>query len=246
MRQSASQRQLGPVGCWFNWLVFEVAPRRVLARACYIWMMRGGIVWLMCAIVAACAAPQDAVPPAAVQRHADVALPPVPFEDAGACPFDGCLYRQWTATADVDVRAERADAAPVIFSIAAGERVNAVTGVVVTTRPGRVRFRKQVDLPSDGGAVHVEPGQDLQLLTHHRDGTLTAAVQGVVRTGVDGSTFMNDDCEQQPRRCVGEVVARPEYVWWVQLRDPHGRTGWTNEPQKFDGTSVAAGGGENR
>src|SRR5258708_17402 len=23
--------------------------------------------------------------------------PPVPFEDPGACPFEGCVYREWTA-----------------------------------------------------------------------------------------------------------------------------------------------------
>jgi hypothetical protein len=203
-------------------------------------MMRRLVFVVWCVVASACSQPSASPTPARATplRHADIALTPVPFEAAGACPFEGCVYRQWTATDSVAVRAERSADAPVIFTVDAGQRVDAMTGVVVTTSPGRVRFRKQVDLPSGGGAIHVEPGEDLQVLSFHGEDVFTAAFQGVVYPSTDGSTFLNTACEEQPHRCIGELVAAPESVWWVQLKDAAGRTGWTSEAQKFAGTSL--------
>ena len=54
----------------------------------------------------------------------------MPYEDAGACPFEGCVYREWQARDRVPVFAERRDNACEVFVIAPGERVTALTGVV--------------------------------------------------------------------------------------------------------------------
>jgi hypothetical protein len=202
------------------------------------------VLVLLGLFTSACASPPEppAAPPRAEpQREDDVALAPVPFEDEGACPFEGCVYRRWTATDSVDVHGERADDAPVTFTIPAGESVQAVTGVVVTTRPGRVRFRRAVDLPSESGAVHVEPEQELFLLTYQGEGFFTASVEGIVHRGVDGTTFMNGACGDEPHRCVGEIVQQPESTWWVQVRTARGESGWTDEPGKFSGKDALAG-----
>ena len=205
--------------------------------------MRALAVGLVCLSVAACAAPAEApsAPDASgPQRQADLALPPVPFEEEGACPFEGCVYRQWTTTASVDVREGRTLEAPIAFTVPAGQRVTAQTGVVVTTKPGRVRFRRTVDLPSESGAIHVEPGQDLHLLTYTGEGYFTAAFAGIVYRNVDGGAFFNGACEEGAQRCVGEIVEPPESTWWVQLRNAAGQVGWTNEPAKFDGKDALA------
>ena len=40
--------------------------------------------------------------------------PPVPFEDPGACPFEGCVYHDgWVANGGVDIRTDRQLNAPV-------------------------------------------------------------------------------------------------------------------------------------
>jgi hypothetical protein len=36
----------------------------------------------------------------------------VPFEQAGACPVEGCVHREWIANATVTVRAARRSGAP--------------------------------------------------------------------------------------------------------------------------------------
>src|SRR5262245_47378339 len=81
--------------------------------------------------------------------------PPVPFEDVGACPFEGCVYREWRANAPVNVRSGRQPNDPIAFTLKPGEKVRAVTGIVVTLKPGRVTFRAPVDLDSSAGKVRV-------------------------------------------------------------------------------------------
>src|SRR5882757_7875656 len=72
--------------------------------------------------------------------------PPMPFEDVGACPFECCVYREWVAKGRVTIRADRRARARTAFSLGRGDRVQAIIGIVVTLRPGRVQFREAVDL----------------------------------------------------------------------------------------------------
>ena len=87
--------------------------------------------------------------------------PPIPYEDVGACPFEGCVYREWVANAPVEIRTDRTLTAPVAFAVAEGEKVTAVNGVVITTRAGRVEFDIPQDIDASGGRIHIEPGQPL-------------------------------------------------------------------------------------
>ncbi len=168
--------------------------------------------------------------------------PPMPYEDPGACPIEGCAYREWTANAAVRVLGERRDRAPAAFTLRRGERVTALTGIVVTKVPGRVEFRKAVDLPASSGTLHVERGQSLYLLTYRGEGFTKAWFKGRIHDEVDGrAAFFGDRCEREPGACDGTIVHRPVVEWWVQIRNSAGQTGWTREPEKFDGKSVLGG-----
>lgn len=169
------------------------------------------------------------------QRASDAAAgPPMPYEDVGACPFEGCVYREWVATAPVVVRTGRGENDPVAFTLRAGQPVQALTGIVVTTRPGRVTFRAPLDLPSTQGVVHVVPGDVLYLLTYHGEGDTTAWFKGRLYDALDGSEFFNAACEFSPDSCIGSIVEQPQRVWWVRLRGIGGRLGWSHETDKFD------------
>jgi hypothetical protein len=157
----------------------------------------------------------------------------MPFEDIGACPFEGCVYREWIANAAVDVRQDRRIDSPVVFSLAKGDRVSAITGVVVTLKPGRAVFRKPADLWTTSGPLHIEPGETLYLLTYHGEGSMTAWFRGRLYDQVDGSEFTNGMCGPNVV-CNGTIVERAQSVWWIRLRGPKGIRGWTNEPAKFD------------
>jgi hypothetical protein len=160
--------------------------------------------------------------------------PPMPFEDVGACPFEGCVYREWIANGPVTVRADRRPDAPIAFALKKGDHVQAITGIVVTVKPGRVQFRKPVDLSTTAGTLHVEPGETLYLLTYHGEGVTTAWFKGRLYDEVDGSEFINHLCEIKPGTCNGTIIEKPQRVWWIRLRNLKRLMGWTQEPEKFD------------
>ena len=56
---------------------------------------------------------------------------------------------------------DRTLTAPVAFAVGEGEKVTAVSGVVITTRPGRVEFDIPHDVDASGGRIHIESGQSL-------------------------------------------------------------------------------------
>lgn len=161
--------------------------------------------------------------------------PPVPFEDAGACPTEGCVYGDWKAVADVDIRTERRADAPVAFKVRTGETVKALTGVVITTQPGRVVFDRRQRLDTSSGPIELMPGQTLFLLTYQGEGLTKAWFNGRVYTDVDTVTFMNALCATKPAQCSGKVVERPQREWWAQIQNAAGEVGWTLETEKFDG-----------
>ena len=168
--------------------------------------------------------------------------PPMPYEDVGACPFEGCAYGEWTATGTVAVRRKRALTSPIVFRVRKGEKVTAITGVVVTTKAGRVQFREPVDLSTSTDSVHVDPSETLYLLTYRGEGWTKAWFKGRMYDELDGSmAFLNGVCEITPAECVGTIVEHPQQVWWVQVRTAGGRSGWTSEPDKFDGKDALGG-----
>jgi hypothetical protein len=139
------------------------------------------------------------------------------------------------------MRKERLAGSPIAYTVQKGERVRALTGVVVTVKAGRVQFREPIDLDSTSGKLRIEPGQTLFLLTYRGEGYTKAWFQGKVYEGVDGSmAFFNSLCERDPSRCVGKIVDRPKSVWWVQIVNARGQVGWTDEPGKFDGKDLFA------
>ena len=147
--------------------------------------------------------------------------PPLPFEDAGACPFEGCTYRAWTTNMPVRVLTERRQDAPVAFELPRGARVTAVTGVVVTVVPGIVELTQPAEVDTGQGTVAMKAGEVFYLLTYQGEGYGKAWINGRVYTDVDLSAF-------KPKR--GATA-----IWWVQVRNARGQVGWTHHPEAFDG-----------
>ena len=170
------------------------------------------------------------------------ALPPLPYEDDGACPFEGCSYREWVATAPVTIRTERRDGAPVAFRVRAGQRVTALTGVVVTRRAGRVRFHEAAMLASLSGPIQVAPGDTVYLLTYQGEGFSKAWFKGRVYTDVDITDYIGGGCAatKSAAACAGRLIEPWQADWWVRVRNQAGREGWTRETQKFDGKDALA------
>ncbi len=164
--------------------------------------------------------------------------PKVPFEDEGACPFVGCTYQDWVAKSPIQAHTERRANASVAFQVSAGETVTALTGTVVTSRSGRVGFRRMEILTTADGDVEIQSGQILHLLISEGGGFWTVWFGGRVYRELDGGSFSSPGCQIEPGRCPANILQRPQSVWWVQIRNQQGQTGWTSEADKFDGKNA--------
>jgi hypothetical protein len=163
--------------------------------------------------------------------------PPVPYEDAGACPFEGCVYREWRANSEVEVHTDRRKDSPVAFRLAKGEKVQAVTGVVVTIKAGRVQYDRPQRLQTSSGPIDILPGQTLYLLAYQGEGFTKAWFSGRFYKDVDVSalTWADGQCGWGDKsKCSGREVEKSQTEWWVQVRRASGQTGWTLETKKFD------------
>jgi hypothetical protein len=176
--------------------------------------------------------------PLAAQR-----LPPLPYSASGVCPGECCMYREWVADKAIRVHRLRSARAPIVFTVAEGERVEALTGTVVTTRAGMVRvtadvvdveYYRQLPPPrhSDRGTVHARRGEVFYLLTPKGEGFYTAWFRGRLLGDIEAlpsSPFHADG------RALGEGDGdrEPVIVWWAKIRNLRGQVGWTSEADQF-------------
>jgi hypothetical protein len=155
--------------------------------------------------------------------------PPIPYYDWGACPFECCTYREWEAEKSVTAHSERSEASARAFSVAKGEKIRAVTGVVVTTRPGIVRIRSAGKYGySKTGApepqLSLQPGETIYTLHYEGEGSYLFWYEG--KTYSDG---IGEGDDNGPF----DVVSQPEYVWWAKLKNTAGKVGWTKDIDAF-------------
>lgn len=144
--------------------------------------------------------------------------PPVPYIDRGACPFECCTYREWNVVKPTALRRSMRDSSPVILRLRTGQKVQGVTGVVITTEPGIVEAIKQTTVDS----LKVNPGDRVYVLTNLGEGYAKVWFKGRVLQGepYDESIF--------------KPIRQTKSVWWVKIKDRRGRIGWSREPENFD------------
>jgi len=160
----------------------------------------------------------------------------LPFEDAGACPFECCTYREWTVTAPTEFFRDRDRHSPRVFAAREGERVTGLTGVVVTRKPGRIVLKQEITLEDGQNKVRVPAGAVLQIL--HGEG------EGYSKVWYQGRTYSSDlvSLDLAPGEepdTLSTKGANPDSaldaVWWVQVKNQKGQIGWTDETDHFDG-----------
>lgn len=141
------------------------------------------------------------------------------YEDVGSCPFECCAYRSWKVTRDVVLRERRDERSPVVESVPAGATVDALNGTVITLRAASIVAEKGVECR---GVADIRAGDSLEVLGYKGEGTW------LVRKG------------RKTAECQLRVTTPPQTAWWIRVRAPSGRVGWTNSPERFDGESKDA------
>jgi hypothetical protein len=66
--------------------------------------------------------------------------PTLPYYDWGACSFECCTYKEWTATRNLNTYKRQSEKSPVSFHVKKGQPVRGLTGVAITTEYGVTRI----------------------------------------------------------------------------------------------------------
>ena len=150
--------------------------------------------------------------------------PPSIYISRGACPFEGCVYRDWIAKHDLNVY-DRAGGTAVVDHLRQGDRVHAITGEI-HCRPLRVTASR--DHPEPGSYEPTSPrirkGQVYYVLHYVGEGQWKVWFRGQV-TVVEG---------------LPPGAPRPRTTWWAKVTTPRGITGWVIATDNFDGQDMLA------
>jgi hypothetical protein len=177
------------------------------------------------------------IAPATPCQHTKSAVmpaPALPYCDRGACPFEGCVYRQWTARKPAVIYDTwKQDRRP-IARLATGDKVIGVTGLVITFRPGVIRVDR--DLPEQD----LRRGDTILTYTYRGEGSSAVWVKGRFYSEFDLSfTKWPDGSGCGGAHCAATYVDLGKKVWWAEVKLKTGQKGWVNMNQaEFDGVDV--------
>jgi hypothetical protein len=131
---------------------------------------------------------------------------------------------------------ERRRNSPVAFRLKRGNRVDALTGVVVTLRPGRVRILAKMTLDA-ASPVSLQPGDVIYPLHYLGEGYDLFWFNGKAHS----DQISVEVIEQEPTlKAQLSVEALSETEWWVKVKNAAGQVGWTVVGENFDGASMDA------
>ncbi len=139
--------------------------------------------------------------------------PPSPFVAKGACPFECCTYREWTALKAITVY--DAPNGKAVGALKPGEAVTAVTGEIHSIP---VRATAAEDHPEAG----IKKGEVFYVL--HYIG------EGVWSVWRDGRVTQLEIYSGPP----------PKTVWWVKVRTRSGLAGWAISDRNFGNQDACA------
>ena len=162
--------------------------------------------------------------------------PALPYYDWKACPFEGCVYREWTARGEITVYDTYQDSRKEIAKLAKGDKVTAVTGVVITFQPGVIHLDR--DYPE----ATLQRGQTILTYAYRGEGYAAVWFNGEYFPEFDISfTKWPDGTGCGNAHCAATYVDLGKHVWWAQVKLASGRMGWVEmDHAEFDGTDLLA------
>jgi hypothetical protein len=160
------------------------------------------------------------IPGQVAQRQA---IPPAVYADEGACPFECCIYMDWSVNEETTLYDRKDRTGEVIAVLKPSQVVKVRTGVV-WTKPGKMVVLRDHGLFRKGEVVY--------LLTYKGEGFFKIWRDGEILS-VDVSCPAEPPGSAAGSRCWHEIEKDPESTWWVQIETSSGRVGWTDQPQNF-------------
>jgi len=162
-----------------------------------------------------------------------IQVPPSVYTDRGACPFEGCVYRQWTARQDIPLY-DRPNGKR-IGVLKKGEKVEGLTGMVRT-----VPNRADVVYPHD----KYRTGDVFYVLTYVGEGFAKVWFKGkIAEEDIADMPFEGfNPGGARPLKCITPspdcwwnlASAKRQSTWWVKVKRSSGEVGWAISNGNFD------------
>ena len=170
------------------------------------------------------------------ESKAMATAPALPYLDRDACPFEGCTYREWTARKSAVLYNTWEVKRHQVARISVGEKVTAITGIVITFRPGTIRMDR--DLPQQG----LRSGDTVLVYTNLGEGFAKVWFKGRFYSEFD-ITFAAwpDHAACGGAKCIAAFTDVGKSAWWSQVKLQSGRIGWVEmDKAEFDGIDQLA------
>ena len=155
----------------------------------------------------------------------------------GACPFECCVYRDWTPTGDVALRPRPSQADPTGVMIPPGETFTADSGFVQVTGISLIEVTDSV-MAGPPGSPPFGPGDTLVVLDYVGEGfwNVWDGERVIEISGFWGAEVF----PSQGNLLAGDRYARE---WWVHATTRTGEKGWFNADSVARISGVDACGG---
>jgi len=139
-----------------------------------------------------------------------------PYIDKGACPFEGCVYREWTAKKAIDLY-DKPNGTRIVGHLRAGEHVAGLTGEVHSI-PIRVVAKENIPDPEHPDRTMIPKGQGFYVIHYLGEGNWLAWYRGNLTTV----------------ESMSEDGPFPQATWWVQVKTSKGIIAWTVSLNNLD------------
>ena len=176
-------------------------------------------------------APQQAAPKPYIAPYTAMPQPPtLPKVALNSCPFEGCQFGKWTATAKVVVYSTWESTRKPVATLAKGDEIAALTGVSVVFEPGKGTFDR--DVPMYGA----RKGDPAYMYQNCGEGEVDLWVHGRFINCADlNFSRAGEGCRKD---CDGRWLSLGKSEWWAQVRLKDGTTGWVRVDGNFDGVDA--------
>jgi hypothetical protein len=147
--------------------------------------------------------------------------PTLPFYDWGACPYETCGYKQWTAHRAATVYDTWKPERKPVAQLAEGDRVTGIEGAVVTMLPGVIRMDR--DLPEQ----NLQRGDTILTYAERGEGYSAVWFKGKYHKQFDISfAKLPDGTGCGGAHCAATYIDLGRKLWWVKVKLASGLTGW--------------------
>ena len=158
------------------------------------------------------------------------APPSLPHYDWNICPGEGCVYGQWTARRPTTVYNTYTDSRRAIAHLRVGDKVVALTGVVITLKPGIILVNADM--------LGFSRGDRILTYAYLGEGNSVAWFKGRFDPDFDISftTWPDHSGCGDSTHCKATYIDLGTKEWWAKIRMARNKVGWVNmETSDFKG-----------